>query len=87
MPAKMKGVLHMEVKMNAAGRKTLGKALAEITGAKATYKGAPGFACEIDCFTVTAKDSITLGRHADSTAVEQVLDALARRGFKADSIE
>lgn len=77
----------MEVKMNATNRKALVKALAEIIGAKAAYKGTPSFAYEIDYFTVTRNGNLMLSDMADSEAVEQVLDALAQSGFKAESVE
>ena len=77
----------MEVKMNTTDRKTLVKALAEITGVKAIYKGAPSFSYEVDYFTVTRDNTIILNDMADSTEVEQVLDALAQHGFKVESVE
>ena len=49
----------MEVKMNTTDRKGLVKAIAEITGTTAAYKGAPTFAYEIGEYTIDRNSTLT----------------------------
>ena len=71
----------MTMKFENIDRKALVKALAEITEAKATYKGAPTFAYEISYLTVSRDGSLSCNDMADNKEITKVLAALAQRGF------
>ncbi|MBK5253485.1 MAG: virulence protein [Peptostreptococcaceae bacterium] len=82
----------MEVKFNAQGkdRKNLVAAISKITGAKATYKGVPSFAYELDCFTIDRLGTVSFDNRADREKLENLLEKLEKKGFTTepqDSIE
>lgn len=77
----------MTMKFENIDRKALVKALAEITVAKAIYKGAPTFAYEISYFTVNRDGSISCNDMADSEEIDKVLTALAQRGINCTGTE
>lgn len=72
----------MNIKTNAQGkeRKNLVKAIAEITGQAAKYKGAPGFTYTIGNITVERDGSIT----ADDTEMNVLAAELQSRGFEIE---
>jgi len=77
----------MKVTYNLTDRKPFVKALEEITGANAVYKKTPTYAYEVDYFTITRDGNLTFNDMADSKEIEQVLEALAERGFHYESTE
>lgn len=68
----------MEVKMNTTDRKGLVKAIAEITGTTAAYKGAPTFAYEIGEYTIDRNSTLTF---TDKTNADHLLQVLEERGY------
>lgn len=68
----------MEVKMNTTDRKGLVKAIAEIIGTAAAYKGAPTFAYEIGEYTIDRNSTLIF---ADGTDVDNLLQGLTERGY------
>jgi len=79
----------MEVRFNVTGkeRKALVAAIAEITGAIATYKGVPSCAYEVDCFTVDRNGTLSFADRANSEETENLLEGLAQKGFTAEAQE
>lgn len=68
----------MEVKMNTTDRKGLVKAIAEIIGTAAAYKGAPTFAYEIGEYTIDRNSTLIF---TDGTDVDNLLQGLTERGY------
>lgn len=79
----------MEVKFNVTGkeRKALVIAIAEITGATATYKGVPSCAYEVDYFTIDRFGTLSFNDMADSEEIEGLLEKLEQKGFHFESAE
>lgn len=79
----------MEVKFNVTGkeRKALVTAIAEITGATATYKGVPSCAYEVDYFTIDRFGALSFNDMADSEEIEGLLEKLEQMGFHFESTE
>lgn len=79
----------MEVKFNVTGkeRKALVTAIAEITGATATYKGVPSCAYEVDYFTIDRFGTLSFNDMADSEEIEGLLEKLEQKGFHFESAE
>lgn len=77
----------MKIVYNITDRKSLVKALEEITGAKAVYMKTPTYAYTVDYFTVTREGNLTFNDMADSEEIEQVLEQLNQRGFRCESSE
>lgn len=79
----------MELKFNCTGneRKRLVKAVSEVTEVPTKYLGAPSFAYQIDCFTVTREGNIVFNDMADSEEIEKFIEALAQQGFVAECSE
>lgn len=77
----------MTIYYNATDRKPLVKAISEITGAKAVYLKTPTYAYQIDYFTVTREGNLIFDDMADSEEIENLIEALAQRGFIAESSE
>lgn len=79
----------MEVKFNVTGkeRKALVTAIAEITGATATYKGVPSCAYEVDYFTIDRFGTLSFNDMADSEEIEGLLEKLEQKGFHSESAE
>lgn len=75
----------MEIKYGVTGkqRKALVDAIAEITGAKAIYKGVPSCNYEVDYFTIDRYGTLIFDDLADSAEVERLLEELERREFIA----
>jgi hypothetical protein len=73
----------MEVKFNVTKeeRKALIKAIAEITGRKAAYLGAPSFAFTIGDYTVDRYGALICDELVDAEDVRSLLMGLAERGF------
>lgn len=76
----------MEIKYHKTGkeRKDLVNAIAEITGAKALYKGVPTCNYEVDYYTIDKEGTLTFDDAADSSEVEYLLEQLLERGFEAE---
>lgn len=79
----------MEIKFNVTGkeRKALVTAIAEITGATATYKGVPSCAYEIDYFTIDRFGTLSFNDMADSEEIEELFEKLEQKGFHFESAE
>ncbi len=79
----------MTIFYNATGanRKKLVQAISNATGAESKYHGAPTFAYEVDYFTVTREGNLMFNDMADSEEVENLIKALAQRGFIAEGSE
>ena len=77
----------MTIYYNATDRKPLVKAISEFTGAKAVYLKTPTYAYQIDYFTVTREGNLVFDDMADSEKIENLIEALAQRGFIAESSE
>ena len=79
----------MELKYNVTGanRKALVDAIAEITGADKKYLGAPTFAYEVDYFTIDKNGTVCFDDRADSEEIENLIEELYERGFKAEDME
>lgn len=79
----------MEIKYNVTGakRKELVNLIANFTGCKAKYKGAPTFAYEIDYFTIDKNGTLSFDDRADSEVIERLLEMLYDNSFAAESAE
>lgn len=75
----------MTIYYNATDRKPLVKAISEFTGAKAVYLKTPTYAYQIDYFTVTREGNLQFDDMADSEEIENLIKALAKQGFIAES--
>ena len=62
-------------------RKPFVKALEEITGEKAKYKGTPSYAYEVGCFTISREGNLIFNDMADPEEMDRVLDALEQKGY------
>ena len=79
--------MRIEFNRTGAERKSLVKAISEITGAEAVYKFMPTCAYEIDYFTVTKDGALEFDDRADSEEIENLLEQLAQKGFKVTAPE
>lgn len=79
--------MRIEFNRTGAERKTLVKAISEITGAEATYLGVPSCSYQVDCFTIDRNGAVEFGNRADSEEIEKLLEALAERGIAAGEAE
>jgi len=79
----------MTINYNVTGseRKRLVQTIAEITECETKYKGAPTFAYEVDYFTIDKNGVFSFDDRADSNEVEQLIEALAERGFEFDGYD
>ncbi len=79
----------MRIKFNKTGaeRKALVTAMGEILGVKPKYAGMPTMNYEVDYFTITKDGTVEFNDMADSEEIENLLEALADRGFIAESSE
>lgn len=77
----------MTIYYNLADRKPLVKVISEITSAKAVYLRTPTYAYQIDYFTVTREGNLQFDDMADSEEIENLIEALAQRGFLAEFSE
>lgn len=79
----------MTINYKAAGvnRKKLVQAITEATGAESKYHGAPTFSYQIDYFTITRDGNLEFDDRADSEEIENLIEALAQKGFIAESSE
>jgi hypothetical protein len=74
-------------KQSGDARKPFVKAISEILEARPKYLGMPSAAYEIDVFTITKEGNIELDERTDSELVENLIDRLAERGYKAEPVE
>ncbi len=79
----------MKINYNRTGaeRKSLVAAIADITGAKAKYLGAPSFAYQVDYFTIDRNGIVSCNDMADGEQVDALLEELTQRGFTYESAE
>lgn len=79
----------MTINFNVTGaeRKELVKLIANFTGCKSKYKGAPTFAYEVDYFTIDRNGALSFDERADSEEIENLIEMLAENGFTAVSRE
>ena len=69
-------------------RKRLVEAVAEIHGGTPRYLGAPTFAYEVDCFTVSKDGAVTFdGGSVERDAAKALVEGLERHGFVADAAQ
>lgn len=75
----------MTINFNVTGaeRKELVKLIANFTGCKSKYKGAPTFAYEVDYFTIDKNGALSFDDRADSEEIENLIEMLAEKGFTA----
>ena len=64
----------MKINYNRTGaeRKSLVAAIADITGAKAKYLGAPSFAYQVDYFTIDRNGIVSCNDMADGEQVDEI---------------
>ncbi len=79
----------MELKYNMTGaeRKALVTAIAEITGAKKEYLGAPTFAYAVDYFTIDKNGTVSFDDSADSEEIENLINKLYDLGYEAENMK
>ncbi len=77
----------MTIYYNAENRKELVNAISAITGVKAVYMKTPTYAYKIDYFTVTREGNLVFDDMADSEEIENLIEALAEKGFIAEASE
>ena len=68
-------------------RKELAAAISDITGCKARYTGAPGFAFVVGSYTVSMNGTVTADDELDAQAHNNLLARLAERGFAYEKEE
>ena len=83
----MASTFELRYNLTGSDRKRLVTAMAEATGYAAKYKGAPTFSYEVDYFTIDKNGTVSFDDRADSNEVEQLIEALLERGFKAETTE
>lgn len=73
----------MEVKFNITGkeRKSLAKAIGEITGAEVEYLGVPSCNYSVSYFTIDRGGTLIFDDEVDSERIGTLLEALEERGF------
>ena len=79
----------MQARFNVTGkeRKAFVKAISEITGATAVYKGVPTCNYEVDYFTIDRNGGVEFDDRADSEEIENLMERLAERGIIAAPAE
>lgn len=75
----------MTIAYSLTDRKPFVKALEQITGAKAVYKGIATCSYEIGTFTVTREGNLNFNDSIDRSEVEMVLKQLEVQGFHAEN--
>lgn len=73
--------MKLDYNCTGADRKNLVAVLAEHTGQKAKYLGAPSFAYQVDCITIDKNRVLHLEDNADPNWVEAIQTRLAASGF------
>lgn len=73
--------MKLDYNCTGADRKNLVAVLADHTGQKAKYLGAPSFAYQVDCITVDKNGILHLNDMADPDWVDAIQAQLAARGF------
>ena len=76
----------MKINYNLTGpeRKKLVQTIAEILECDAKYLGAPSFSYQIDYFTIDKNGTLIFDDRADSSEIEELIEALCERGFEAE---
>ena len=79
----------MKTAFNVTGseRKRLVRTIAESTGEKASYMGAPSMAYQIGVFTVTRDGTLEFGDNTDTLVVEKLYEDIVAAGFQFESQE
>lgn len=79
--------MRIEFNRTGAERKALVTAMGEILEVKPRYLGMPTAAYEVDYFTIDRNGTVEFDDRADSEEIENLLEALANRGFVAEPQE
>ena len=74
--------MKLDYNCTGADRKNLVAVLADHTGQKAKYLGAPSFAYQVGYITVDKNGNLHMNDHADPDVVQNLIDGLAERGFQ-----
>ena len=79
----------MTCKFNVPGkkRKELAQCIAEWLSCSVSYKGAPTFAYEVDCFTIDKNGVLFFDDRADSEVIERLFEHLYDEGFECEEQE
>lgn len=79
----------MKTAFNVTGseRKRLVRTIAESTGEKASYMGAPSMAYQIGTFTVTRDGTLEFSDNTDTLVVEKLYEDIVAAGFEFESQE
>lgn len=77
----------MQARFNVTGkeRKAFVKAISEIMGATAVYKGVPTCNYEVDYFTIDREGTLIFDDTANSREIEKLFRELKNRGFEAEA--
>jgi len=76
--------VEIQVNLGDRKRKELAKAIGEITGEPSVYKGAPGYAYEVDGITVDRNAVVILAEGTALADIRLLVDALREQGFQLD---
>lgn len=79
--------MRIEFNRTGAERKALVTTMGEILEVKPRYLGMPTAAYEVDYFTIDRNGTVEFDDRADSEEIENLLEALANRGFVAEPQE
>ena len=79
----------MQARFNVTGkeRKAFVKAISEITGATAVYKGVPTCNYEVDYFTIDREGTLIYEDTVDNREIKNLFEELKSRGFEAEAAE
>ena len=75
--------MQINYKVSGSDRKQLVAAIAQHTGEKPKYLGAPGFAYQVSSFTVSADGKVTI---EDNSTAADLIRFLREKGFQAKII-
>lgn len=68
-------------------RKALVRAVSEILGEDAVYKGAPTFAYEVDGYTISRNGTVICPDNADYEEIAHLMTALYEQGYMPENLE
>lgn len=79
----------MEIQYNLTGetRKALVRAISEVLGEDAIYRGAPSFVYTVDGYTISRDGAVTCPDNATREEIKQLVDALREQGYTPANIE
>ena len=75
----------LEYHVSGSDRQRLVQVIARYTQVKPQYLGAPSFAYEVDCYTVSVEGNLTFDYDVDKDDVRSLIVVLAEQGFTADT--